>query len=889
MITINHLSFDLVTADETFAHNLYAEWDNFCRVCIEKVVNECFSAYDKNKVFHEIETLDLDLSYIPEDDFFQEFPRRLREELLKSVPLWDIQSENQRKKTEASRLENLLFYLEHGYQKAEWMGGDFDLTEELEWAATQPEAYTDKIIPLYLSKEYVLRRLLWQTDNENILLHIFATSLFNPSFSLYEKRRFLGMLLDTKPNIPVRFIHEVKDEMQLHEMAELLDTLFVRQVMITETREHAEVDLPPYWHYLYEWLIRYYPFNGLAIFGGKNEFIRHLHHRLLTFIRKRNYSFYLSKEELTVGFLLEVFGHTYYKDVLNAIYDLQPLQADGSPVYDGYLNRELYRMFLHLSLLRLPYVTGKNEKVSGTNNPENKDIEAVLNLLLNNGIYTGHSVVSADHKRELLQEVVTEKPQEWISLLQKLPEASKAVFLVARYLSVRSILQGMAKASFYQAAVLSQAVEWLQYKANDFPFLAGGNITLSSALPQALLFYMQDKDTLSGRTLTKQEAIQKFLSFLYFVYTSKSDYRDNAEWMVLSDCIATGMNRNDVQNVEDKDVTGNNEIIKNKEIAELSNINQPEILRQRWLRSYLYCQPKELLDYIRLSITQNIIPLDKWLEWLDIDDWMRLVASLSLSNAELLQQITDCLSENNQAREIDLRMALATYIVENHVETCMYNNRNETIYSFVQSLPFKNKKDMDLKVEEVLRIMENYPTEEMKTETPESFHVNNAGLCLLSPWFPRLMHMCDLLDEHRMSFKNDLCRLHAVFLLQYLTCSEEREYAETELAFNRMLVGLPMHLPLPKRLELTTKEKEMADSMLEGVKSNWTHMRNTSMKGFQQNFIVRGGELVQQEDKWLLTVEERTIDILLEYIPWPFKLIRLPWLKKYVQVHWHEK
>ena len=80
-----------------------------------------------------------------------------------------------------------------------------------------------------------------------------------------------------------------------------------------------------------------------------------------------------------------------------------------------------------------------------------------------------------------------------------------------------------------------------------------------------------------------------------------------------------------------------------------------------------------------------------------------------------------------------------------------------------------------------------------------------------------------------------------------------------------MLVGLPMHLPLPKRLELTAKEKEMADSMLEGVKSNWTHMRNTSMAGFQQNFIVRGGQLVQEDE------------------------IHLPWLKKNLQVHWREK
>lgn len=109
-----------------------------------------------------------------------------------------------------------------------------------------------------------------------------------------------------------------------------------------------------------EWLIRYYPYNGIAMFGGKAEFTNHLHHRLLIFIRKRNYSFYLSKAELTVSFLLEVFGPTYYIDVLNTIYYLQPYRADGSPTHDGYFSQELYRIFLQLSLLHQPAVTKEN-------------------------------------------------------------------------------------------------------------------------------------------------------------------------------------------------------------------------------------------------------------------------------------------------------------------------------------------------------------------------------------------------------------------------------------------------------------------------------------------------------------------------------------------------
>ena len=77
--------------------------------------------------------------------------------------------------------------------------------------------------------------------------------------------------------------------------------------------------------------------------------------------------------------------------------------------------------------------------------------------------------------------------------------------------------------------------------------------------------------------------------------------------------------------------------------------------------------------------------------------------------------------------------------------------------------------------------------------------------------------------------------------------------------------------------------------MMEGVKANWLQLKGTSVKGFRQSFIARSGTLEQQEERWLLTVEKKTHDILLESVPWSFRQIRLPWLKKYIQVIWNEK
>lgn len=1396
MIRIDHISFEFAAADERFVHDLYADWDGFCRNCFEKTVDECFSPLDKDRVLREIELLELDLGGIPEEDFYREFPRRLKAELLKVLPSWGIPTESERKKTDASRLENLLFYLEHGYQKVEWDDSAFGLTEELDWAVSQQALHAESIASLCMKKNHALRRLLWQTSDDKALIRLYTDLLSMSSFGLHEKRRFLAILLEMKPGIPVRFIHEDTDDNRLQGMAELLDTLSVRRIMETETEEHAEVDLPPYWHYLYEWLINYYPFNGIAIFGGKGDFICHLHHRLLTFIRKRNYSFYLSKQELTVNFLLEVFGTDYYRDVLNAIYDLQPHYADGSPVYDGYLNRELYRIFLQLSLLRLPMAgespkekldsgwkqtayptdmemvaeylndtqksiadkrslfrlltkekpeilmdwlqseaakdnalfsvianmvdtdllnrllssvsfmamevvdqvrtyllnhisktewlkgisetqfnfifckavllwienehcglseserieqllhqfyqeisSGSNEssikilseklylsedvwkqdagngkirvdilklrqiladksipelvkrrmtalfleqsieneenaiwllhehevleytltlisepvleeiirqsvvrmngishitellslfdwlvtneqalsaylkdrtfglkvqmvlwlakvsqssiKMEGTareilylllmalfgkenipvvikqifqgsiretetRNEEYDDMEAVLDLLMTieagngnpakvrfeewvrktkkdsdilpillenrwnagNGFtdWLEDATISTDGKRELLQRMVVEKVHEWVGLLRRQPEESKAVMFVATYLSAPLLLQSVAQADFRQAAVLSETIEWLQCKADGIPFLTGNDRLLSTALSEALLFFMQDRDTLGGRSLTEKEVVKKFLAHLYFVYTGKTDFQSDAEWTNLPVNLAVDLEMEVWQDVREdefadvllqKNISNtifshhivsvlekypekflawlekDADLVLIKRIVDVSDITilgqlslflsaiagfeypddfrrltgwlsrfandriftsditrvlllwvretnwkkqtpeqmedyfisrlfgknvarlpiewiadntLPESVRKRMLYNHIFFRPKELLDYIRQSVVRNTLHTDKWLEWMNTGEWLRLVASLSLSQAELLQQVMDYILISYPVQKEHLETALATYIIENPSEEWAYNSREEKIRSFVKSLPILQEKTENELKNIVNMISEKLMPEEEKNwligepmSDPKIFFIDNAGLCLLSAWFLRLLSMLDYLNEARKDIKDTKSRIRAIFLLQYLTCQEEKEYQETELVFNRLLVGLPMHIPLPKRLELTAEEKQIADSLLSAVKAHWPKMNGTSMKGFLQSFVTRTGRLEEQDEKWVLTVDDKAFDILLDSIPWGFRQIRLPWLKKYIQVKWHEK
>ena len=525
MIRIEHLSFDLTASDEEFAQGLYAGWDAFCRDCVERVLDECLSPYDRERTLREIGRLDLDLGGIPEEDFYREFPKRLREELLKNIPQWNDIDAQTGVQNVSLRSDNLLHYMEYGYLPAEWADTDFSMEAELEWLSAQPDKVSHPAIKrlalLCLKREYALRRLLWQATYGHILLQVFSLALAEPSVGDKEKRRLFAMLLEVNPDIPIRFVHETHDEARLREMSVLLNTLSVRQLIRTETKEHAEVDLPPYWHYLYEWLIKYYPYNGIAMFGGKAEFTRHLHHRLLTFIHKRNGAPYLSKAELTVSFLLEVFGPAYYKDVLNVIYLLQPHNPDGSPVYDSYFNLELYRTFLRLSLLKLPETAKENpyyrndKEKKGTKEIQWPAEPGAVTALLTD------SQTDDREKHNLLLSFVQSRPEALIQWLQTEGVKSSGLLSVLARLADKDVLDRLlASLSFAVWGQVAKVENHFRKYKPEIPWLKDvPDGTLHTALRKSILAWTGHKHY----NLPEGENVRRLLLAFYNELNGTSD------------------------------------------------------------------------------------------------------------------------------------------------------------------------------------------------------------------------------------------------------------------------------------------------------------------------------------------------------------------------------
>lgn len=171
-----------------------------------------------------------------------------------------------------------------------------------------------------------------------------------------------------------------------------------------------------------------------------------------------------------------------------------------------------------------------------------------------------------------------------------------------------------------------------------------------------------------------------------------------------------------------------------------------------------------------------------------------------------------------------------------------------------------------------------------KDAIAETQYVSNSGIVILHPFLEAYFTELDLLQGRQ--FINLHASARAVLLLHYLATGEE-EVAEFELVLEKVLCGYPPNETLSNKLELSEKEKEELLKLLESVIGYWPPLNNTSISGLRDTFIQRQGRLSPKENGWHLTVEQKTVDILLGKLPWGFSTIRQPWMEAVLNVDWY--
>lgn len=165
----------------------------------------------------------------------------------------------------------------------------------------------------------------------------------------------------------------------------------------------------------------------------------------------------------------------------------------------------------------------------------------------------------------------------------------------------------------------------------------------------------------------------------------------------------------------------------------------------------------------------------------------------------------------------------------------------------------------------------------------EDIYIQNAGVILLWPFLNRFLESLNLVKSGQ--FLSLQATHRATLFLQYLV-EASLESLEATLPLNKLLCGLDISEPIPTNLVMTEDEQSECEVVLSAVIENWSALGNTSTAGLRQAFLQRTGVLRSHREGWLLQVEHQTHDILLNYLPWSIRVIKLPWMAQVLHTEW---
>lgn len=181
------------------------------------------------------------------------------------------------------------------------------------------------------------------------------------------------------------------------------------------------------------------------------------------------------------------------------------------------------------------------------------------------------------------------------------------------------------------------------------------------------------------------------------------------------------------------------------------------------------------------------------------------------------------------------------------------------------------------------------PTSKKTTKPPpepkigSSFYITQAGLVLVHAFLPHLFKHLKLVEGK--TFVDDSAQEKAVHIIYYLATGKTNP-PEYELLLPKLLCQIPFHQAMARDILLSEEEKKEANNLLKAAIKHWGKLGKASPDALREGFFQRDGKLTKKEQGWYLQVEEKSLDVLLDFLPWSISMIRLPWMKELLRVEW---
>ncbi len=201
----------------------------------------------------------------------------------------------------------------------------------------------------------------------------------------------------------------------------------------------------------------------------------------------------------------------------------------------------------------------------------------------------------------------------------------------------------------------------------------------------------------------------------------------------------------------------------------------------------------------------------------------------------------------------------------------------------LQKSPETETKRPELSSEEI-PLATNQDLVENSLNSEEEIFIENAGLILLHPFIDRLLTNLRLVKNGK--FEDPSHQNLAAKVLQFLVFGEN-ELTENFFVLNKILCGMGIVEVVDLSQEISLESKKECAELLQTVLGHWTVLKNTSVEGLRETFLQRSGKLSRVDKGWKLTVERKTVDILLDKLPWGIGLVKLPWMAEMMYVDWN--
>lgn len=123
-------------------------------------------------------------------------------------------------------------------------------------------------------------------------------------------------------------------------------------------------------------------------------------------------------------------------------------------------------------------------------------------------------------------------------------------------------------------------------------------------------------------------------------------------------------------------------------------------------------------------------------------------------------------------------------------------------------------------------------------------------------------------------------------MLQYLV-NKQTDATEDKLLLNKIIVGWPETEPVVPEITMTESEIEKAEELISVARSQWKPVKGSSNDGLRGSFLIRPGNLLRKDKSWILQVEKKAYDVLLDSLPWNLSMVRFPWMDEFISVEWN--